>query len=163
MEAEAAKRRGLASTGARARQSGAPGEADIGTGDAGPHSDRDPGPSTVSSGQAFSARSHLTPVVRAARAMKQNPQRKVAACMATVMGGGSLQEDVPGGGVPGSLLLQETRQQTGGALSSAAASHGAHTQTSAVSQDSRPHSSAQSTAAPQRAQCQPEATGGLEA
>ena len=63
MEAEAARRRGLASTGARARQSGAPGEADIGTGDAGPHSDRDPGPSTVSSGQAFSARSHLTPVV----------------------------------------------------------------------------------------------------
>lgn len=63
MEAEAARRRGLASTGARARHSGAPGEADIGTGDAGPHSDRNPGPSTVSSGQAFSARSHLTPAV----------------------------------------------------------------------------------------------------
>ena len=35
----------------------------VGTGDAGPHSDRNPGPSTVSSGHAFSARSHLTPAM----------------------------------------------------------------------------------------------------
>lgn len=44
--------------------------------------------------------------------MMQNPQRKVAACMAPARGVGSLQKDVLGGGVPRPLLRQETRQQT---------------------------------------------------
>ena len=79
--------------------------------------------------------------------------------MATARVGGSLQEDVPGAGVPGPLQCLKSRQHTSGTLS-VAAINGAHTQTSAVGQDSRPRSCVQATAARQCARCQPEATGG---
>ena len=84
--------------------------------------------------------------------------------MATARAGGSLQEDVPGAGVPGPLQCLKSRQQTSGAGAlSVAAINRAHTQTSVVGQDSRPRSCVQATAARQCAHCQPEATGGPEA